>query len=58
MAHEQPAVRAHEAAQVLANADQGFHVFGSSGALVATVLTGLVLRQLLATGRPATAVSV
>jgi hypothetical protein len=28
------------------NADQGFYVFGSSGALVATVLTGLALRNL------------
>jgi hypothetical protein len=28
-----------------ANADQGFHVFGSSGALVATILTGLALRR-------------
>lgn len=26
------------------NADQGFYVFGSSGAIVATVLTGLTLR--------------
>ncbi len=28
------------------NADQGFYVFGSSGAVVATVLTGLALRNL------------
>jgi hypothetical protein len=30
-------------AVVGANADQGFHVFGSSGALVATLVTGLAL---------------
>ena len=35
------------------NADQGFFVFGSSGALVVTVLTGLVLRRMLATTGPA-----
>ena len=28
------------------NADQGFFVFGSSGALVATLITGLALRSL------------
>ena len=28
------------------NADQGFHVFGSSGAVVATLITGLALRAL------------
>jgi hypothetical protein len=28
------------------NADQGFYVFGASGALVATALTGLALRRL------------
>jgi hypothetical protein len=28
------------------NADQGFYVFGSSGALVATLLSGLALRAL------------
>jgi hypothetical protein len=33
------------------NADQGFHVFGSSGALVATILTGLALRALHAAPR-------
>jgi hypothetical protein len=44
--------------QVIADIERGHHVFGSSGALVATVLTGLALRHLLATGRPATAASV
>lgn len=29
------------------NADQGFYVFGASGALVATALTGLALRRLV-----------
>jgi hypothetical protein len=33
------------------NADQGFFVFGSSGALVATVLTGVALRALHAAPR-------
>ena len=33
------------------NADQGFHVFGSSGALVATLVTGLALRTLQAAPR-------
>jgi hypothetical protein len=33
------------------NADQGFYVFGSSGAIVATVLTGLGLRALHAAPR-------
>ena len=32
--------------QVIVDAERGFHVFGSSGALAATVLTGLVLRAL------------
>ena len=31
-------------------ADEGFVVFGSSGAIVATVLTGLALRRVLAGG--------
>jgi hypothetical protein len=44
--------------QVIVDIERGHHVFGSSGALVATVLTGLALRQLLAADRPATAVSV
>ena len=35
--------------------DSGFFVFGSSGAIVATVLTGLVLRRLLTGGRAAIA---
>jgi hypothetical protein len=35
------------------NADQGFFVFGASGALVATVLTGLALRSLVAGNRVA-----
>ena len=35
--------------------DSGFFVFGSSGAIVATVLTGLVLRRLLTAGRAAVA---
>ena len=34
-----------------ANADQAFHVFGSSGALVATLITGLALRALQARPR-------
>jgi hypothetical protein len=33
------------------NADQGFYVFGSSGAIVATLLTGLALRILNAAPR-------
>jgi hypothetical protein len=43
------------------NADLGFFVFGASGALVVTVLTGLALRRILGATkgavRPATAVS-
>jgi hypothetical protein len=35
------------------NADQGFFVFGASGALVATVLTGLALRSMVAGNRVA-----
>jgi hypothetical protein len=34
-------------ANVIVDAERGFHVFGSSGALVATVAMGLVLRGLL-----------
>ena len=34
-------------ANVIVDAERGFHMFGSSGALVATVATGLVLRVLL-----------
>jgi hypothetical protein len=44
--------------QVIVDIERGHHVFGSSGALVATILTGLALRQLLAGARPASAVSV
>jgi hypothetical protein len=29
------------------NVDQGFFVFGSSGAIVVTIVTGLVLRRML-----------
>lgn len=32
--------------QVIVDAERGFHMFGSSGALAATVLTGLALRAL------------
>jgi hypothetical protein len=34
-------------ANVIVDAERGFHTFGSSGALVATVATGLVLRRLM-----------
>jgi hypothetical protein len=34
--------------------DRGFYVFGASGALLVTVLTGLTLRRLLAAPAPAT----
>jgi hypothetical protein len=37
------------------NADQGFYVFGASGALVATALTGLALRRLAVASRPVAA---
>jgi hypothetical protein len=33
--------------QVIVDAERGFHMFGSSGALAATVLTGLALRALV-----------
>ena len=33
--------------QVIVDAERGFHMFGSSGALTATVLTGLALRSIL-----------
>ena len=39
---------------VIVDIERGHHVFGSSGALLVTVLTGLVLRRILA-GRDATA---
>ena len=44
--------------QVIVDIERGHHVFGSSGALVATFFGGLALRHLLAAARPATAVSV
>ena len=44
--------------QVIVDIERGHHVFGSSGALVATFITGLALRHLLVTARPATVVSV
>jgi len=43
---------------VIVDIERGHHVFGSSGALLATLLTGLALRQLLAAARPAAALSV
>ena len=39
-------------ANVIVDAERGFHMFGSSGALVATVITGLVLRGLLRDATP------
>jgi hypothetical protein len=46
-------------ANVIVDAERGFHMFGSSGALTATVISGLVLRVLLrdatATVRPSAA---
>jgi hypothetical protein len=41
-------------ANVIVDLDRGHHVFGSSGALVVTLITGLALRQ-LAAPRPAVA---
>jgi hypothetical protein len=38
--------------QVIVDAERGFHMFGSSGALAATVLTGLALRALAPVARP------
>jgi hypothetical protein len=38
--------------QVIVDAERGFHMFGSSGALVATLLTGLALRALAPAARP------
>lgn len=32
---------------VIVDQERGFHMFGSSGALVATVVTGLALRRVL-----------
>ena len=43
--------------QVIVDIERGHHVFGSSGALVATILTGLALAHLSAGVRPATAAS-
>jgi hypothetical protein len=39
---------------VIVDIERGHHVFGSSGALVVTLLTGLTLRRLLATPSTAT----
>jgi hypothetical protein len=41
--------------QVIVDAERGFHMFGSSGALVATLLSGLALRALTAGPAPAPA---
>jgi hypothetical protein len=43
--------------QVIVDIERGHHVFGSSGALLATLLTGLALRHLLVATRPAAAAS-
>jgi hypothetical protein len=43
--------------QVIVDIERGHHVFGSSGALLATLLTGLALRHMVAAARPAAAVS-
>ena len=43
--------------QVIVDIERGHHVFGASGALVVTLLTGLALRHLVAAARPAAAVS-
>ncbi len=40
---------------VIVDIERGHHVFGSSGALLATLLTGLALRHLPAGARPAAA---
>lgn len=42
-------------ANVIVDADRGFAVFGSSGALLATILTGLALPLLLGRGAPTAA---
>src|SRR5215210_3382799 len=39
--------------QVIVDMDRGHHMFGSSGALIVTVLTGLVLRRVLGARGPA-----
>jgi hypothetical protein len=41
--------------QVIVDLDRGHHVFGSSGAIVATLLTGLALRRLHPVATPAQA---
>jgi hypothetical protein len=43
--------------QVIVDIERGHHVFGSSGALLVTVLTGLALRRMASAGAavPATA---
>jgi len=43
--------------QVIVDIDRGHHVFGASGALLATLLTGLALRHLAATAPPTTTMS-
>ena len=43
--------------QVVVDIERGHHVFGASGALLVTLLTGLVLRHLVAAAPPAAAVS-
>lgn len=43
--------------QVIVDIERGHHVFGASGALLVTLLTGLALRHLVAAARPAAAVS-
>ena len=37
--------------QVIVDLERGYHMFGSSGALIVTVLTGLALRAGLAAPR-------
>ena len=43
--------------QVIVDIERGHHVFGASGALLVTLLTGLALRHLVAAARPATGVA-
>jgi hypothetical protein len=43
--------------QVIVDIERGHHVFGSSGALLVTLLIGLALRQLVSAPRPAAAVT-
>jgi hypothetical protein len=42
---------------VIIDIERGHHVFGSSGAIVVTIVTGLVLRRILAAPAPAPATS-